>query len=513
MPQGDFQITVPAPRRTPVRRSVDDLNFEVKAIEVSGVTAYGAEVIHARTRPWIGRRAVLADILALAEEIEAMYREDGYVLSRAIVPPQKVSDGIFRINVIEGYIAAVRVEGGSAATQERIERALRPVIATRPLNARLMERALLLANDLPGLQAAGLLRPSVDEPGASDLVVSLTQTPLSGGLSVDNRGSRFVGPWTTNLDAAINSLFDQGETITIGLGTAADVEEKRSLQLRYAQPVGAQGLNLSFGGVYNKGAPGLTLRRLDVKTESLAFGPRATYPVIRSRAFNLILDAGVTFQQSETMVQNEQFSRDVWRVADLGMTLSEVGFLAGTSSLTLGAAQGLDAFGAAEAGSTPLSRRYGRPDFTKFTGLLRRLQPLPENFSLSLTTQGQWSLSPLLAGEQFAVGGRIGRGYDAGALTGDHGIGQSSEIRYDQRFEGVIKGIQPYAFYDIGATWNRYPPGRQTDMISSTGAGMRLALDYAVNASLEFAQTLTQLPANTNDNHLRRIYFELSHRF
>ena len=31
----------------------------------------------------------------------------------------------------------------------------------------------------------------------------------------------------------------------------------------------------------------------------------------------------------------------------------------------------------AEAGSTPLSRRYGRPDFTKFTGVLRRLQPLP----------------------------------------------------------------------------------------------------------------------------------------
>ena len=37
LPQGDFQITVPAPRRTPVRRSVDDLKFRVQMFVLPGL--------------------------------------------------------------------------------------------------------------------------------------------------------------------------------------------------------------------------------------------------------------------------------------------------------------------------------------------------------------------------------------------------------------------------------------------------------------------------------------------
>jgi hemolysin activation/secretion protein len=111
--------------------------------------------------------------------IEAEYRRNGYILVRAFVPPQRVADGIFTINVVEGFIANVAVEGGDEGTRQRIRGYVQPALDAKPLPILTIEQGLLLANDLPGVIASGLLRPSLDTPGASDLTVSVTQSPLT----------------------------------------------------------------------------------------------------------------------------------------------------------------------------------------------------------------------------------------------------------------------------------------------------------------------------------------------
>ncbi len=70
-----------------------------------------------------------------------------------------------------------------------------------------MERGLLLTNDIPGITASGVLKPSPDTPGASDLVVDVAQPWITGGLAVDNRGSRFSGIYTVAGDVEFNSIF------------------------------------------------------------------------------------------------------------------------------------------------------------------------------------------------------------------------------------------------------------------------------------------------------------------
>ena len=98
-----------------------------------------------------------------------MYREPGYILVRAYVPPQRVRDGVFTINVVEGKIAHVTVEGGTPATQDQVKAYLRPSLDRSPMPLAAMERSLLLSNDLPGVVASGVLKPSEDMPGASDV--------------------------------------------------------------------------------------------------------------------------------------------------------------------------------------------------------------------------------------------------------------------------------------------------------------------------------------------------------
>jgi hemolysin activation/secretion protein len=116
---------------------------------------------------------------------------------------------------------------------------------------------------------------------------------------------------------------------------------------------------------------------------------------------------------------------------------------------------------------------------------------------LAISPRAQISSAPLFSFEAFAAGSyTIGRGYDPGVLSGDSGVGFSTELRYDRL--GVLArydiGIQPYGFVDTEWVWNRNTPaGTDPQQVTSLGAGARigvadkLRLDLAVAVPLRDA--------------------------
>ena len=149
------------------------------------------------------------------------------------------------------------------------------------------------------------------------------------------------------------------------------------------------------------------------------------------------------------------FSHDRWRVLDLGLSYLYANWLGGSWSATLGIAQGLPIFDASPNHSPLLSRKGALTDFTKLTGLLRYSAALGNSFSLVMSSQDQFSFAPLITGEQISYGGLgIGRGYDPGGITGDHGISGSAELRYDRAFaDSFVQAVQPYVYFDAARTW------------------------------------------------------------
>jgi hemolysin activation/secretion protein len=515
-PESDFDFTIQAPKRTPVPRAADELTFTLRDITITGTTVYSAESLRPLYDALIGHEVKLADIIAVADAIEAKYREAGYILTRAFVPPQRVGNGVFTLSVVEGFVKALDVEGGNEAAQNQVKTYLQPVLAAHPLDIHTMERALLLANDLPGITASGLLRPSPDTPGASDLVVTLTQSTMSGGVGIDNRGSKFAGPWTIRGDAAINGLITGNDQLLASLSsTVPSSIEKRTGQLRYSHPLGSSGTIFSLLASGTRGEPGSTLAPLNVITKSYAVGPRLRIPLLRSRAESLFLDTGLNWQYAEVTSVGLSVSHDQWRTADASLTYIENGFLNGTSSLTFGIEQGLAIFGASPNGSPDLSRAGADTDFTKLTASLRRGQILSGPLNLALNATGQYSFAPLITGEQAAYGGdSIGRGYDPSVLLGDHGIGGSVELRYDLRFnDSFILSAQPYTFYDRARVWNRTGGVSGGATLSSTGFGVRAQLPHEISAGLEFAQTLSSLASNDDGRLTSRILFNAGIRF
>lgn len=506
---GNFDFSIETPRRSPVPRAVDELRFPLKDITVVGAKIFTLDELRPLWAPLIGKEVGLSDILNVADAIEGKYRERGYIISRAYVPPQRVGNGIFTINVVEGYVNALAIEGGDAGVRSLVTAYVNPVLASRPLELAPMERGLLLSNDLPGVQAAGLLRPSPDQPGASDLVVTVTQTDLTGGLSVNNRGSEFTGRWTLIGDAEWNSPLGHGDQLSANIQSAPDPTQRIEGTMRYQHPIGTNGMTASGYITVSTGAPaGGTLNVLQLTTNSVAIGPRLSYPLMRTRAQSITIDTGLTYQNSEIDAFGTQLTHDHWRVFDVALTYTQTGFWNGSTSGTIDVAQGLPWFGATENGSPSLSRPDAHTDFTKFVANLRRIQVIYGPLNFAVNAQGQYSFEPLVSGEQIAFGAdqssstgntQIGRGYEPSAITGDLGIGASFELRYDTRFpQYYLESVQPYAFFDIARTWNRIGgPGSQFT-IESVGAGIRFTLPHNIFVGAEFAQTLKAVPGSDN---------------
>src|SRR6185369_5395776 len=113
----------------------------------------------------------------------------GYVTSRVIVPQQTIEDGVFRIQVFEGFISEVVVNDDAGPARAAVERLLAPLRGVKPINVAEVERRLLLANDLPGMTVRGTLQASPTESGGSVLVVSASRKTREATVSLNSRVS------------------------------------------------------------------------------------------------------------------------------------------------------------------------------------------------------------------------------------------------------------------------------------------------------------------------------------
>lgn len=526
-PKGEFEFSFPEPHRTPIPRDVEGLKFTVKEIVVDGAVELGADDLTPLTDVVVGKDVTLSDVIAVAEKIEARYREKGFLLVRAFVPPQKTRNGIFHITVVEGFIKGISVEGIDGGLKDRLTHILAPIANDRPLRESTIERAMLLINDLPGIKGVGLVRPSADEPGAADLVVTAERKAMEIVGNVDNRNSRYSGPWSFSADAVVNSLFGQGEQLGVGATTSSDYLSQNDFRLHYLQPVGASGLALSSSLDRGTGLPGYTLRQDDIRTHSLIAGERASYPLIRSRAMDLIIDGGLSWKEATTDQRWNRLNTDRWWTLDAKLIWSQSNWFDGVNSASVGVARGLPGLGAVNAnpGMTPGGASHaGDPQFTKATFDFRRIQSLSGAWSLYGAVGGQYSFNRELAGEEFAIGGtQFGRGFDPAQISGDHGLGETLELRYDMRSPWLFdSGLQYYAFVDNGQAWERWghlipgadntPPANESLSLTSVGGGLRLSWDNGITANIELAHPVRG-PQPTESADPVRPYFSLGFRY
>ena len=496
-----------------------EIKLTLQGVVFEGRTALAEADLLPLYESLLGKEITLLQAYEIADAVTAKYRSEGYILSRAVIAAQKISGGIITISIVEGYINQIIIKGDAKKSVDLLRTYSDKIQASRPLNIATLERYLLLANDIPGITAKSVLRPAANMPGAADLVLMITHKPVDGSLSLDNHGSAYVGPYQVSATIAENDLIAGGErtqlsyTLANPLG-ANQRKELGFLRLSHNRIVGNEGASVSLSLSHSKSEPGDTLKVQEVKSSSNSLTLGASYPMIRARAENLSLMGGFSYQNSKSDLLGARLTDDKLRSVNAGISYDFVGSPGGITLLGATITQGLSILGSTDGNSPNPSRADGRDDFTKIVANISHLQKIGGGFNLLASASGQYSADPLLAAEEFGVGGGgFGRGYDASEITGDKGLAAKLELQYGRKSDlTYLRDYQAYAFYDAGAVWDKGVSGR--DSLASTGIGVRMNLTDSVSGGLELAKPLTRgVATNSADPNAPRLFFSLTARY
>ncbi|MGA1154421.1 MAG: ShlB/FhaC/HecB family hemolysin secretion/activation protein [Burkholderiaceae bacterium] len=493
-----FDLRIESPERSAIPKAVDEIDFEVKAIVVEGVTAYTPDDVNALFSELKGRRITLSALRKATEDLENQYRRDGYFLVRVLIPPQRVSDGTFRVQVIEGFVENAFTQGGTVAAQSRVQAIIQKVVGKKPIDLQSLERVLLLLNDLPGVSGSGVLRQG-QGLGGSELVVTLNDLPPTGlSASFNNSASRVMGIYGLSLNANFNNpLKDSLGQASLGYSTALDNERLSALNGRYALPVGNEGMVLSVGALRAIAKPAGALRDLALESKSSSLTPRLRYPWQRSREQSVYLEAGLALNTSRTTLLNSEITKDKSTVLDIAASVMRDRVFGGQGQATLSVAHGLDFFGAHDANAESPSVNGFKKRFFKLGFLGNWNYRFRPTTTLALTLQAQETQHKLLSGEQIAFGGAmIGRGYDGGAISGDRGYGVLAELQYRVP-ESVlaipgVSNLTAFAFMDYAKAFTLEKasadiPG-DSSILGSHGLGLRFTHGKGLSGELMFAE-------------------------
>jgi len=469
----------------------------ISEIQVVGSTVYSPDQLAALYQDMVGREWSLKSVYDLAQRITAKYGNDGYVLSRAIVPPQQLNPkgAVVRIQIVEGYIDKVEWPPQLSRYRDFFTAYAAKITAQRPINVRTIERYMLLAGDLPGLKFSTTLRPSEGQLGAATLVVEVAEKPVDANAHVDNRGTPARGPFEYYGSATANNLLGWHEALTLTYAGVVPFKELNYAAAGYKQVLTSEGLAVFADFSDAWGTPGTAqLESLQYRTLGPYLDAGLVYPFIRQREANLKFSGLFFASNSESDTLGTTFSDDRLRGFRVRADSDFADSLLGINQIYAVVSQGIQGLGSTDNDNPLASRAGGRVNFTKIEGFAARIQPLFANFSAYGAVYGQYAATPLLVPEQCGFGGRFfGRAFDPSEILGDSCVEASGELRFD--VPGLPPQVTQAQFYGF-ADWGHLvtldaPVGTPAAVdAASAGAGVRLGFYNHFDTDLSVAKAI-----------------------
>jgi hemolysin activation/secretion protein len=517
-PQSGGVIVVPEEKNANKKYS-SKKEFVLREVVLDRPNLYSPDMmLHNMYGDLIGQKVSFADLSEVANRVTRKYREDGYIFSRAILPPQKIKDGVVHLRAVEGRIINVKLVGHFKDKDGLIQKYADDIDRVHAANAHDIERHLLLINDLPGITAKSFIKPSA-EAGGGDLIIDIEEKAFEGSVSVDNRGSDYLGPYRGTLVGAFNDTLGLHDRTTLRGIMTDHTDELKFGDITHEEQLGSSGARLTLRAAYTVSNPKGDISNEDIHGDSQMYDAEMLYPLVRSRQYNFNLVGGFNLMNSTTDVLDNLLSDDRVRTARAGTRFDTTDSLGGVNQFEVMGTKGLSGLGSTPNG-VGRSRFEAESNFLKADATATRVQQLPDLWSVSLSGTSQWSDRALLSSEQLSLGGpTYGRGFDEGEVTGDDGVAGVAELRYGGPVPDnkILQSYQAYVFSDYGRVTNRdIPAGTpgeySTATLTSAGLGVRMNFQQDFTGYVELDKPMDRAPVAESDNG-SRLFFSVLKRF
>lgn len=435
----------------PFEAKPSEVKVTVQGFRIDGNQSLPEEIIKEVLKPWLGKTVPFQELQKAADAVAALYQSKGF-LAQVSVPPQRITDGIVVLKVLEAKLGAVQIDmpnGPSRFTEDRARRyitdanRLSEIIQTRNI-----ERSIYILNETPGIAVTTQLEPGKNE-GDVDLRVNLADTKLfRGKIEGNNYGSRSTGiaqrvvnltmdnPGTIGDQLSISNIKSSGSDYTVA---------------SYSLPLNSDGLRAGMTSSYldyqNEGHFSLPKNPAASAGRAKTVGFNMTYPLLRSPAKNANISAGFDRKMYLNTLVSSGANTSDYRIDNMVVGFSGNAFDAwgggGVNSLSINITKGHLTPGS----NTPMHGSDKPSTFTKITSNVSRNQQLvPDQTVLTVSVSGQMASNDLDSAERFYLGGPYGvRAYPGSQGGGSQGAMINIEIQ--QQLENKFVAS---AFYDAG---------------------------------------------------------------
>lgn len=508
------QIQPPSPQ--PLPQPLPSDLIQVQKIQVVGSTILNADEIKALVNPLEGSSATLEQLKQVADKITEIYLNRGYITSRAVLPPQTITAGVVQIQVIEGKLSRIEVEGTKRLHPAYIRSRIR-LGAGMPLSTASLEDQLRLLRVDPLFDNVEARLRAGDNEGESILIVRVSEAnPFQASVSIDNYSPPSVGSERLGVSLRHRNITGNGDELAAAYYRS--IGDSDVFDFSYRIPLNAMNGTLQLRAAPNRNsivqAP---FDSLDISGKSHLFEASYRQPLVRSPIEEFALSGGLTYQTGRTFVEGKPtpfgFGPDSNGVSTttaikLGQDYvrrDPQGAWALRSQFTIGTSL-FDA--TSNEGSVPDGQ------FLSWLGQVQRVQRLNNQHLLIVQADLQLSANSLLSSQQFVIGGGQSlRGYRQNVRSGDNGVRFSIEDRITlKRDASGLPKLQLAPFFDAGTVWNvSSNPNKLTNQTFLAGLGLGVLWEPIprVNVRVEYALPLVRISDRGDNLQDSGIYFNI----
>ncbi len=440
--------------------------------------------------PFLGPGRTEDDIEQARAALEKAYQDKGYQTCTVQVPEQRMRGGVVVLQVVEGKVGRLRINGARYFLPDRIKAQARSLAEGKVLNFNDVKRDIVALNQLPDRQVEPATPRPGDEPGTYDIDLNVKdKLPLHGSIELNNRYNANTTPLRVNASVSYTNLWQAGHSIGASFQIAPEREkdaETYSAYYIYRVP----GVDwLSFMAQYTKqNSEVSSLGAVDSIGKGETIGGRAIFTLPPLENFYHSITVGMDYKHYASPIPLEAFSTvtgqpvgpstggasdatvttaagDVIKLNvpvsyypvsfnysatwitppqvvknDQGEVTKRV--YGSTTELNTGLTVHFRGMGSTDRRLTDgqgnvtrnsefnLNRSGADGNFVYLRGDLSRSQDLPGGFQAYAKAQGQVANQPLVSGEQYSAGGLdTVRGYLEAEELGDNAVVGTVEFR------------------------------------------------------------------------------------
>ncbi len=474
---------IPTTPSTPRDDKLGVFRVFVHDIHVTGSTVFSDTELAQVTAPYRNRNLTTEDLEKVRLALTLLYVNSGYLTSGAVIPDQDVTFGTIVIQIVEGKLIRVDVEGNewfrSSYLRDRVARGLSTPLSIHPLQ----ERIQLLQQDPRIERVNAELKPG-DIRGESVLNVRVKDAnPFRAWLEFNNYQTPTVGAERGLATVAHQNVTGHGDQFMFTYGRSHGVNP--IIDTSYSLPLNAY--ETTFTAYYRRNAFLVVenpFRALDLNVDSQVIGIALRQPVYRT-----VTDEFAVTLTGEHLYLKTTSAFDAPGLPSLFIPGSSTTGVATVSALRFSqeythrspslvfAALSRVSVGLNVLGATINNGPLPDGQFVSWLGQAQVVKRLDDWWGVQLLGRvaAQVASDRLFPLEQMPVGGRFSvRGYRENTSVRDDAVLASLESRFPLlRFPSGEDRVQFAPFVDFGHAWSAKgdTPGLRT--LASVGAGLR----------------------------------------